>query len=502
MKAVAKHRQITATDEIKAKMLQNTLLMLIKTQLGVILTTVPKWVLEPENIGGFIMSEQVQKDFLRKRMIELREKNHKSQSDMAELLHCNKSTLSRVEKVGDSTSYKNVLSYAEMYCDYLGLTEEQKKLFLRGERVVVTDTSALLKNVQLIDELSKEYSMVVVPQIVIDELDNIKDHNTNNLAAKAWQILKSIGDYTNVVRRDYEGEDDEGNNDSKIVEVARRAAEEFNCQVDIITNDAGFAARLSGDETVRSLYLENYYATKQDLMDVDSIKKIDEYYADSYDDIEDVLGITIPNSKDINAYLANGYTLIISVVRSKHKPMNQRKEKIRWLIDHGADVNKRDSKQHYLPPLSHSIQNNDFEMFMFLLHECKANPNVGSRDPYDTSKFMKKRKNDKTIKNDGNMPLMIAAWDNKIQYVKELCADERTSLNQQDSNGFTALIKACYWGWLECRDIIIKAGADQKIVDRDGYTAEDRYHEFLETGRRKNANFKKKPNWGGQQRRS
>ena len=100
------------------------------------------------------------------------------------------------------------------------------------------------------------------------------------------------------------------------------------------------------------------------------------------------------------------------------------------------------------------------------------------------------------------MPLMIAAWDNKIQYVKELCADERTSLNQQDGNGFTALIKACYWGWLECRDIIIEAGADQKIVDRDGYTAEDRYHEFLETGRRKNANFKKKPNWGGQQRRS
>ena len=60
--------------------------------------------------------------------------------------------------------------------------------------------------------------------------------------------------------------------------------------------------------------MENYYATKQELMDVDTIKKIDEYYADSYDDIEDVLNIKIPNSKDINAYLANGNTLIISVV--------------------------------------------------------------------------------------------------------------------------------------------------------------------------------------------
>lgn len=440
------------------------------------------------------MSEQVQKDFLRKRMIELREKNHKSQSDMANLLHCDKSTLSRVEKVGDPTSYKNVTFYAERYCDCLGLSKEQKNLFLRGEKIVVTDTSALLKNVQLIDELSREYSRVVVPQIVIDELDRIKDRNTNNLAAKAWQILKSIGDNPNVITMDYEGEEDDGNNDSKIVAVARKTAEEFNCKVDVITNDAGFSARLSGDETVHSLYLENYYVTKQDLMDVDSFKKINDYYADNYDDIEEKLGVSIPNRKDINAYLSNGYTLIISVVRSKHRPMDQRKEKIRWLINHGADINQRDCGKYYFPPLSHSIQNNDFEMFQFLLHDCKANPNIGSRNPYDAGRIRQK--------NDGNMPLMIAAWDNKISYVMELCADERTSLNQQDGNGFTALIKACYWGWIECRDIIINAGADQKIVDRDGYTAEDRYHEYLETGRKKNANYKKKQNRGEQQRKS
>ncbi len=106
--------------------------------------------------------------------------------------------------------------------------------------------------------------------------------------------------------------------------------------------------------------------------------------------------------------------------------MNQRREKIRWLITHGADVNRRDCGKYYFPPLSHSIQNNDFEMFQFLLHDCNANPNIGSRNPYDAGKIRQK--------NDGNMPLMIAAWDNKIQYVKELCADERTSLNQQDGN--------------------------------------------------------------------
>lgn len=434
------------------------------------------------------MDEQKQGEFLRKRMIELREKNHKSQSEMAALLFVNKSTLSRVEN--GNSSYKNIMDFAEKYCDALGLTEDQKKLFLRGTKAVVVDTSALLKNIQLIEELSKEYSKVVVPQTVIDELDNIKDRNTNGLAPKAWQLIRSIGSNENVIIRDYTGKEDDINNDGKIVDIAVKASEEFNCPVDIITYDAGFAARLSGThEGVNALFLEEYMITKQDLTDIDSIKKIDEYYADSYDDIEKVLGIKIPSEKELNAYLPNGFTLIISAVRCKSKPVRQRIEKIRWLIAHGADVNKRDSGRYNFPPLSHVIQNNDYnhshdvEIFKFLLHDCKANPNVGSRNPHDAGKIRQK--------NDGNMPLMVAAWDNKIDFVKELCADERTSLNQQDGNGFTALIKACYWGWLDCRDILIEAGADTKIVDRDGYTAEDRYNEYLETGRRKNS-FKKK----------
>lgn len=435
------------------------------------------------------MNDQVQANFLRRRMVELREKNHKSQSEMANLIGCNKSTLSRVES--GNSSYKNILSFANDYCDKLGLTPEQKTLFLRGDRAVVTDTSALLKNVQLIDELSKEYSRVIVPKIVIDELDNIKDHNTNGLATKAWQILKSIGANSNVVTKNYTGEDAGCNNDSKIIDIAEKSAIEFNCVIDIITYDASFSARLNGNNTVNALFLENYLVTKQNLIDIDSIKKINEYYADSYDDIEKTLGITIPNEDDINAYLSDGNTLIISIVRNRKFPMEQRKEKIRWLIKHGADVNKRDCGKYYFPPLSHSIQNGDIEIFRFLLHECRANPNIGSRNPHDVGKIRQK--------NDGNMPLMIAAWDNKLEYVKELCADERTSINQQDGNGFTALIKACYWGWLECRDILKAAGADEKIVDRDGYTAEERYHEFLETGRRKNSN-KKKTNGGNHRR--
>ena len=435
------------------------------------------------------MIEETKKQFLCKRMIELREKNGKSLTEMAALIGYHKSTISRVER--GEPSYKTILETAELYCEKLGLTPAQTELFLRGNKVVVVDTSALLKNAQLIDELSKEYSHVIVPKIVIDELDNIKDHNINGLAPKAWQILRSISTNSNVKPKEYEG-DSNDNNDVKIIAIARAASIEYSCEVDIITYDTGFAARLNGDEVVHALFLEEYIATKQSLVDINAIKKIDEYYADSYDDIAKVLGIVIPQGDDINAYLSNGNTLIISVVRNRRASMSQRKEKIRWLMSIGADINRRDSGKYYFPPLSHSVQNGDFEMFKFLLHECKANPNIGSRNPHDAGKIRQK--------NDGNMPLMIAAWDNKLEYVKELCNDPRISINQQDGNGFTALIKACYWGWLDCRDILIAHGADTKIVDRDGYTAEDRYNEYLETGRRKNMGYNKKPNGGNHRR--
>ncbi len=454
------------------------------------------------------MNENTNAEFLRKRMIELREKNGKNQSDMAELLFVNKSTLSRVEK-GDC-SYKNIREFAERYWEAIYDPERilsttfrseetekkreqerlrrQKELFLRGDKVVVTDTSALLKNNQLIDELSKEYSHVIVPMIVITELDNIKNNSENeSLAARAWQILSSIGSNVNVEKRECSDNNNYDNNDAKIISVARAASVEYNCIVDIITYDAGFAARLSGDSFVRSLFLEEYMLTKQSLVDIRALNLINSYYADSYDNIEEALGIKIPNRDDITAYLPDGNTLLISIVRNKRAPMNQRKAKIKWLMSINEDIiNKRDCGRYYFPPLSHAVQNGDIEIFKFLLHDCQANPNVGSRNPYDAGKIHQK--------NDGNMPLMIAAWDDKKEFVEELCADERTSLNQQDGNGFTALIKACYWRNIDSRNILIKAGADTKIVDRDGYTAQDRLDECLKTGRSKK---NKKPKSGG-----
>lgn len=126
-------------------------------------------------------------------------------------------------------------------------------------------------------------------------------------------------------------------------------------------------------------------------------------------------------------------------------------------------------------------------MFLFLLQDCKANPNVGSRNPFAVGKVRQK--------NEGNMPLMIAAWEGKRDFVEALCKDERISINQQDANGFTALMKACMNGHFandhkkhtkNCRKILIDAGADQKIVDIDGKTAEDWINEYYSAGPARN----------------
>lgn len=420
--------------------------------------------------------------FLCRRMKELREENNLTMEEMAKRLNkANKSSISRAES--GKMSYSALKDLAKEYCETFKMDEVQTEQFLRGDKIVIPDTSALLNNTQLIAELSKEYSKVVIPKIVIDELDNIKNRNSGSRGKKAWEIIKEIGSNTITIQREYTGDVAEKNNDCKIIYIAREVSNEFGCEVDIITNDADYSAYLKGDKTVRALHLKEYRATKQNIFNLIKIEEIDKYYAETYDECP------IPTKEEANAYFNNGYcdgyTLIISTVRSNHT-LKERKAKIKWLISHGADVNKRDCNRRYFPPLSHAIQMGDYGMFIFLLKECQANPNVGSRNPNRVRKVYQKNEetNEETNddKNEGNMPLMIAAWDGKELFVRALCGDPRTSINQQDANGFTALIKACGNGFSKCRDILIEAGADTKIVDLNGKNYMDHWNECLEFG--------------------
>lgn len=426
-----------------------------------------------------IMGDSKEIAFLCTRLKELREKNNCTMDDLVERLAkfdskfigYNKSSISRLES--GKTSEKTLNEFAGYYCKVFGMTDLQTEQFLRGEKIVVPDTSALLKNTQVISDLAREYSKVIIPQNVIDELVNIKNNFGQKYSAgisrRAWEAEKSIKESDKAITRKYSGSDKLANEDSKIIAIAREVSEIYHCKVDILTEDIDYSVYLKGDDSVSALHLREYLATKQGLLNMEKLLEFNDYYADSYDDIESF-------SKDeINAYLPDGTTLLISCVKNYSKPMNQRKAKIKWLIEHGADINKRESANKYLPALSHSIQMKDqYEMFEFLLDECGADPNAGSRNPHAIGKV---RQN-----NEGNMPLMIAAWWGKQKYVEKLCSLENISINQQDENGFTALIKASANGYGKCRDILIDAGADTKIIDINGKNYADHWDDQLEYG--------------------
>ncbi len=417
------------------------------------------------------MENKVEVAFLCTRLRELREKHKCTMEEMAKKLAENgvapdKSKISRVE--AGKTSDKTLIDMARKYCEVFGMSEKQIEQFMRGEKIAIPDTSALFKNPQLIDQLNEEYSKVIIPKVVVDELDNIKNRSTNTtLAKKAWEIIRGIGYGDKTILVDYSGPQEE-NNDCKIIYIAREASTKYSAKVDIITEDTDYSAYLKGDENITALHLKEYMKQKQTLLNMDRMEHFNSLYLDSYD------GIEKPTEEEVNGYLSDGNTLIVSVIRNRRVSFEQRKAKIKWLISCGADVDKRDNSRRYFPPLTHAVQINDMEMVEFLLKECKANPNVGSRNPHDSGYLRQK--------NEGNMPLMVASYDGRDAMVRLFCEDDRTSINQQDSNGYTALMKACMNGNIRCRDILVEHHADEKIVDINGKTAMDHYNSFLENG--------------------
>lgn len=160
--------------------------------------------------------------------------------------------------------------------------------------------------------------------------------------------------------------------------------------------------------------------------------------------------------------MPDGNTLLISCIRSKH---SFKYEKLELLIDSGkCDLNKTDNAKYFLTPLSHCIQINDFRTFCLLL-EHGADYNKGSIKETE-SRFIKGR-------NEGNTPLMIACWHGRKRFVEKLCAYHDIGLNQQDSNGYTPLMKSAIKRNLDIYNYLLSfPRTDIFIRDRNNHCAD------------------------------
>lgn len=339
--------------------------------------------------------------------------------------------------------------------------------------IAIPDTSALLRNKRLLNLLLKDYSQIIIADVVIVELSAFKNARINRQSSGqerrqkkiASQTMSMIDEYLlrykgRIIKKETRHYDVSKNlgvseKDQRIVELAKDVRKQSSRVVDIIHIDKDIP--LLADDTINTLYLEMYMAKRsksesnyQAILDLD----LEFDYLERYD--------IAAKQMNLDAFLPDGMTLLISCIRCNEPekveerrgriiPEPKIQEKLIFLLEHGADPNKPDSNQYCHTPLEHCIERHEkhcpndkydpsFEEFCILL-EHGADYNKCSVDETQPS--------DKRISeiNEGNTPLMIACFHGKMNFVQKLCSMPDISINAQDCNGYTALIKCAVARW-------------------------------------------------------
>lgn len=359
--------------------------------------------------------------------------------------------------------------------------------------VAIPDTCALMKNKRLLHMLLEDYNEVVIPTTVITELMFRKNHALLDRDRRAaWQMMANIDYYATEYADRFKRVDNEGYripeevratgdqriiNDYRVMQLAGELGKKTIGDVEIITDDVDITSKFP-----KAVKLNDYVIRRNRTTDYEEILDLDQEYTEFRFYEKELKHL------DLNAYLPDGMTLLISCIRCRTKdkseqlgrqvPESAKYRKLTWLIEHGADINKNDNSRYCLPPLAHCVQIDDWKAFHMLL-DAGADFNKASRDE-TTASYMKVGK-----LNEGNTPLMIACWAGKKKYAEKLCGLPGISLNQQDSNGYTALIKCAVQRYHRLQSgkpvvvnehlyhLLLERGADPLIRDRNNRTAKD-----------------------------
>lgn len=364
-----------------------------------------------------------------KKMKEIRLSRGMTQVDVAKELHIDRSVYAKYESGKLTPTQERIQEFAAIFG--VDISELEKSV-----SAVIPDTSALLKNKRLLTMLLEDFDQVIIPDTVLEELDYQKDKGRNKKIA--WQVMMTIDEYRTRFRERLIFERSShfklNRNDAKIVELAESLNKKLNKVVYLIHDDVRMS--LTYDN---SILLRDYMAKRSNNTNYASFLALDE----EYEHLETFQRMM--TDIDLNMYLPDGMTLIISCIRCNDEEKRTERggfyvsetkqyRKLKFLIENGADFDKTDNSRYCLTPLAHCVQLGNFKLFRLLL-EMGADYNKGSVD--ETTPSHLKLQNI----NEGNTPLMIACWHAIFRFVKELCQLPDISLNQQDSNGYTALIK-------------------------------------------------------------
>jgi ankyrin repeat protein/transcriptional regulator with XRE-family HTH domain len=420
---------------------------------------------------------------LGKKMKEVRVQRGKTQDDVGQIFNIDRTVYSKYESGKVRPNMEFITGFSEHF--NVPIDELRKKV-----SVAIPDTCALLKNKRLLHMLLEDYDQVIIPSTVLDELSYQKNRGSDNKTKNiAWQMLANIDYYRTEYSERFKKMDTECyrvqtsarniENDRKIIELAKGLEKKVIGDVDIITDDVDITTFY--DKAVR---IDDYVAKRTKTHNYQTVLDLNMEY-DHLEYYQKMISQKMLSETDLNVYLPDGMTLLISCIQklnSRNKderpiPAPKIYKKIRFLLDNKADPNTNDNGRYCLSPLAHCVQVNDFEAFSILL-EYHCDFNKASRDERTNSDLKVGKLNE------GNTPLMIACWHARMRFVKKLCELEGISLNQQDSNGYTALIKCAvqrhdrkkngqkYSLNEDIYQYLIDHGADTLIRDRKNRTAQ------------------------------
>lgn len=181
---------------------------------------------------------------LGKRILDLRAKKKMSQTELADLAQTTRTTVSKWEN-GDSepsaSQLKRIADAFGVSIDYLCGNMDSV-----GETICVLDTCVILNRPRAIDLLikSKLYSKIVVPDVVIQELNYQKDHAKGSMKQRAWLSMVTVENNKSSISIDKTVFTKNEVNDDRIMTVAKNYALAcVNNKVDILTNDVYFSLK-------------------------------------------------------------------------------------------------------------------------------------------------------------------------------------------------------------------------------------------------------------------
>jgi transcriptional regulator with XRE-family HTH domain len=322
---------------------------------------------------------------VRENIRHLREKLGMSQDDIAKKLHTARPVISNWERGISEPSSSQIFKLAQIF----GVSVDA--LFSLGDKsktVVVFDTSVLIKRPAIIKEALEKFDEVIIPRVVIDELNNQKDDKAKAwLKQRAWYVMRIIDELREKNKKliVVESKEQSGKNDERIAKVAiDRATQSLTDQVYMFARDVYFTFLVK--ERHGNLYhltFEEYTSKFSEEKDYNIAKTQNFLFLLKNREFEKLKKNLYDPEVDINFIdPETGYTPLIQALRLKNiSIIKDLLEKYRTIID----IDKHDKHKYGFTPLLHTVQMQDIEL-MNLLIEAGADVDVGSEELHNYGK--------------------------------------------------------------------------------------------------------------------